>query len=417
MQKEKNKKFISALATMALAMTVISVAPSHAATNITYANWQFAEPGRGAALLDIVAKFNASQNSVHVEPVTIPYASYGTTISTQLGAKSGPDVVNLDFDVFVKLQKFGLLADITSETKAPASGLAAYDSKFLVGGKRYGVAWQSTGYGLIVNKALLAKAGVAIPKTFEQFVAAAKKLTNGTTQYGFAFRNTMPQESGWWYDLSNWVYGFGGAWTNSKGEPTINTAEVVKAVTEYKNFFDLKVVPQGADATTYRQMFWEGKIAMNIDNGSVPTIFATGNPAIKADLVAVKTPFPVAKNAQILIGTSVNAASKNKAAAAKFINWMLLAQTQKQIQSAMAAEAIGTAISPPKALVADKPWLKVYASLSPNGVLVLPEGQELKTAEIRKLVLTQVDKVLRSGVTPQAAMDQAQADVKTMLAG
>lgn len=418
MFRRKNPRVTSAVAALALAFTLLPIASSQAATKvtkITYSNWQFAEPGRGAALLAIIDQFNATHKSIQVEPITIPYASYATTVSTQMGAKSGPDIVNLTYDVFIRFQQAGLLADITKAIKKPAHGFASYDNKFVLNDTRYGVAWQSAGYALIVNKALLAKAGVAVPKTFEQFVAAAKALTKGTTQYGFAFRNTMPQEAGWWDDISNWVYGFGGSWTDSKGNPTINTPQVVKAVTEYANFFNLKLVPQGADATTYRQMFWEGKIGMTIDNSAVPTIFATGNPDIKKDLLVVKTPFPYAKNVQILIATSVNAASKNKAAATTFINWMLSGSGQKALITGLSAEAIATTILPPKVLVTEKPWLKTYAAIAADSVPSAPGGQEVKTAEIRRLVLTQVDRVLRSGVTPQAAMDQAQADVKSML--
>jgi ABC-type glycerol-3-phosphate transport system substrate-binding protein len=81
----------------------------------------------------------------------------------------------------------------------------------------------------------------------------------------------------------------------------------------------------------------------------------------------------------------------------------------------MGAEAIATKILPPAALVKDKPWLKIYAKLADNGVLVLPAGAELKTAEIRKAVIAQVDKVLRSNLSPKDALDAAQAEVKTIL--
>ncbi len=46
----------------------------------------------------------------------------------------------------------------------------------------------------------------------------------------------------------------------------------------------------GADAATYRRMFWEGKIAMNIDNGGVAGIFAAQNPNL--GFKAAPSPFP-----------------------------------------------------------------------------------------------------------------------------
>lgn len=410
-------RFISVLTSVAvLALTLVPISSSQAAViKITFANWQFAEPGRGEALQAIVDAFNASNKRIQVQTVSIPYASYSNTVLTQMGAKSGPDILNLEYDVFLKAQQANLVADLTGKIQAPTSGFLKSDANYNLAGKRFGIPWQSTGFALICNKSILAEEKIAMPKTFEQFVAMAKATTSGTTRYGFAFRNTMPQEAGWWYDLSNWVYGFGGTWTDKSGNPTVNTDEVVKALTEYKKFFDEKYVPQGADATTYRRMFWENKIACVIDNGAVPSIFVNGNPAIKSDLLVGPNPFPVAKNSQILIGTHINAASKNQAAAVSFMKWMLQASVQKSLQRAMGAEAVSTNIRPPKELLATSPWMKTYQSIANNGVLVLPVGAELKTAEFRKIVLSQADKVLRSGLSPKAAMDAAQAEVKTLL--
>ena len=386
-----------------------------AVTKITFSNWQFAEPGRGDALRAIVENFNATHSTIKVEPVSIPYATYATTILTQMGAKSGPDVVTLDYDVMIKAQAAGLVADISGKVVTPQSGFATYDSKFTIDGKRYGIPWETLGYALICNKKLLAEAGAKFPTTFEEFVATVKATTKGTDQYGFAMRNTTQQETGWWFDLSNWTYGFGGSWTDSKGNPTINSAENLKGVTEYAKFYDAKYIPQGADATTYRRMTWEGKVACNIDNGSVPTIFADANPAIKANLQVGRTPFPVEKNAQILIGTSVNAASTNQKASIAFINWMLQGSVQKRLQVAMGSGSLATKTLPASAIIQDKPWLKVYSKVAGNGVLILPTGAELKTAEIRKAVIAQVDKVLRSNLSPKDALDAAQAEVKTIL--
>ncbi|HUW87466.1 MAG TPA: sugar ABC transporter substrate-binding protein [Candidatus Paceibacterota bacterium] len=403
-------------------LAISAVSPSFAAKSkavkpvtITLSSWQFVEPGRGEALSDLIDTFNESHKKIQVKVVSVPYPTYANTILTQLGARSGPDVVNLDYDVFVQAQQAGLLADITKLIKKPAGGLAVYDAKFLVGKKRFGVPWETLGYALIVNKDLLDKANVAVPTTFAEFVAAAKKLTNGTDQYGFAFRNTMTQETGWWYDLSNWVYGFGGSWTDANGNPTVNSAAVIKAVTEYKNFFDQKYIPQGAEAATYRQMFWEGKVAMEIDNGSVPTIFSTQNPAIKKNLVIIKNPFPFPTNAQILEGTSINAASKNKEAAAVFINWLLQTAQQRQLMNALGHPGVAAVVTPPKALIFDKPWVVPYQAVGRYGKLILPQRAELKTAEIRHAVLAQMDLVLRSGLSPTDAMNAAQTEVKSIL--
>jgi hypothetical protein len=47
--------------------------------------------------------------------------------------------------------------------------------------------------------------------------------------------------------------------------------------------------------------------------------------------------------------------------------------------------------------------------------LVLPQGAELATDEIRTIVLTQVEKILRSGVSVKDGLDAAQKSVKELL--
>lgn len=413
----KINKLTGSIASAVLAIGLVTVPTSianAAPVEITYSNWQFAEPGRGEALQKLIDEYNASQTKIKVKSISYPYASYATTILTQMGARSGPDVVNLDYDVFLRANQARLVAPMPGIV-APKAGWASYDSNYNINKKRMGVTWQSTGYSLICNKKLLAAEGLTCPKTYEQFKAAAAATTKGNTQYGFAFRNTMTQTSGWWFDLSNFVFGFGGRWTDAKGNPTINSAAVQKAVTEYKDFFDKKYIPQGLTATEYRRLFWEEKIAMNLDNGSLPTIFSGENPSLKENLVIEKSPFPTDKNAQILIGTHINANSKKQAQGRAFVNWLVTNATQAKLMEAMTLEAAAWKSPPPAALVARAPWLKDFQKYAPNGLLVLPVGAELATEEIRTIVLTQVDKILRSGVSVKDGLDEAQKKVKELL--
>ena len=60
------------------------------------------------------------------------------------------------------------------------------------------------------------------PANFDEFVATAKAATaNGA--YGFAYRATMAEAPGFWQDLCNFVYGFGGRWSDDQGNLTLNS--------------------------------------------------------------------------------------------------------------------------------------------------------------------------------------------------
>jgi multiple sugar transport system substrate-binding protein len=380
---------------------------------ISFSNWQFAEPGRGDALKGLIEDFNDSQDEVRVKAVTIPYPRYADTIMTQLGAGSGPDVMNMDHDVWVLAQQNGLLSEITDQVEEPAAGFVEGDSNNIVDGGRYGVVWETLNYALILNEDLLEEAGVEAPETYEEFEAAAQQLTMGDEQFGFAFRNTMPEQTGWWFDLSNWVYGHGGTWTTESGEPTINSPEVIEAVGKYQEFFANNYVPQGADAATYRRMFWEGQVAMTIDNMAVPSIFMSENPDL--NLKVVPNPFPEPTNAMIVEQIGVNAASEKQEAAIKFVNYLLEPETQANLIEALNGSGVGTKVDPPAQVKESIPWLDTYNRASEHGLVISPEGAKDKTADIRLAVLTEVDKVLRQSKDPETAMNDAQAAVEEIL--
>ena len=383
-------------------------------TEIKFSSWHFAEPGRGDALKKIVESFNASQKQVKVTPVSIPYPNYASTVLTQLGAGSGADVVNIENAPWAAGVSKNLFADINGKVQTPPGGFVPADKTATVNGKRYGVVYETNNYALIINKDLLDKTGMAPPKTFDDFLAVAKAMTDKSgQQYGFAFRSTMAEQSGWWADLCNFVYGNGGRWTDNTGKPTVDSPQVIKGVEEYKQVFD-QFVPQGAPAATYRQMFWEGKVGMEIDNMAVPSIFLSKNPQMH--LTVVPSPFPEPDNAAQLEFMAVNHSSHNVDADMKFINYLLQPENQKKLSMAMSYQGVATPIdwgNPPPADM--PPWQPTYAQVSKHGVLQEPTGAETQTGAIQTAVLTEVDKVLRQSKDPAAAMADAQKAVTQLL--
>lgn len=384
-------------------------------TEVSFSDWQFSEPGRGDQLKKIVAEYNESQSQCVVNEMTIPYPDYAKTVLTRLGAGSGPDLMNFDYDVWVLAQKSHFLADLGDKITVPEAGFVDADAKTIIDGKRYGMVWETNAYALIVNKQILDAAGVPIPTDWASFVSAAHKLTaNGI--YGFAFRNTMPEEAGWWSDLSTWVYGFGGEWTNDSGAPTANSPEVVKAVTEYSKFFADKVIPQGADAATYRTMFWEGKVAMMIDNGAVPGIVVAGNPDMQKNIEVVPQPTPTKRHLQTIFPLAVNAkaSDQKKACAIDFMNWTNEPKQQAALIVASGGLGVSTPVDTPADYLKERPWVSTFRGLT-DGVLLPAKGAEDKTAQIRHIVLAQVDQVMRQGVPVQRAMDEAQKELEALL--
>ena len=370
----------------------------------------FADPSRGPIYRKWVDMFNSTHADIEIKPIGIPFASFSNTILTQLGGGEGPDVIRFDLNDFYPAAGAGLLMDLGSQIDPAQYNFIGPDEYMNVSDKRYGVVFGMTPYALLYNEKLVP--GGKVPKTFDELIAAAKAAKTEKT-YGFAFRTTMNQASGFWQDVCNFVYGFGGQWAKD-GTLTVNSPEVVAGIAAYKQMYDAGVIPEGATSSEYRQMFWEGKLAFMIDNGGVAGLLA--NKAPELPLAAAPSPFPHPQQGMVLAALAVNANSQNKDAAVEFVKWTLSPDAQKaflqipgEVYAATKVERI------PGSTDADKRFdkvLDVYAAQADYGTPQLVAGFEEETPQMQQIILEQVVRVLKGGVDPKAAMDEAQQEIE-----
>lgn len=388
------------LAASMMAVIAPWAAPAFAKDKITFAAAVFAEAGRGDRVKAWIQSFNASQDQVEVEPIAIPFSSLANTVFTQMGGGGGPDLIRFDQTDFFAAIPSGRLMPLNDMIDDKAYDFLGPDRFMKVKDVRYGLLFDTTGYALLYNKDILPEP----PKDFDSFLAAAKEKTKDGT-FGYAYRATMAERAGFWQDLCNYVFGFGGRWSDKDGKLTLNSPDVIKGVTAYKQVYDAGVTPKGADAATYRRMFWEGKIAMNIDNGGVAAIFHQN--AQQLPFAAAPSPFPDKAQGLIMTALVVNANTKHKDAASTFIKWAYAPENQKSLQAAMGT-GVGTKLAMSAEEQAKQPWLKVYEEQMQNALPQLVMGHEGKTPEIQQIVLEQVLKVLLENADPKEAMDRAQ---------
>ena len=390
---------------LALALTLVAT-PAMAKDTLTFAAATFSEAGRGDLLRAWVDGFNKSQDRVEIQAVAIPFSSFVNTVFTQMGGGGGPDLVRFDLTDFYSAVQAKRVLPMDALLKEGDYQFNAPDKYLRVGGVRYGIAFEISNYVLLYNKALVPTP----PADFDAFLAAAKSATV-EGRYGFAYRATMAERAGFWQDVCNFVYGFGGRWSDESGAVTLNSPKVIEGIVAYKRMYDAAATPKGADAATYRRMFWEGKLGMEVDNGGIATVFSNQAPDLK--LGAAPSPFPTRAQGLILAPLTINANTKAPAAAAEFLRWALLPANQRTLQELLGASSVATVVPRSPELLAKQPWLEVYDTQTPNSIPQLVQGQEVRTPEIQQVVLEAVLKVLQGGADPKKAMDDAQQTVLT----
>ncbi|MDG4787822.1 sugar ABC transporter substrate-binding protein [Micromonospora sp. WMMD1102] len=368
---------------------------------LTFAASTFGDPGRGPLLNQWLEEFNKSQTEVQVSAAAVPYPTFGQTVLTQMGSGQGPDLIRFDMPEFEAASDAGLVAPLDDLVDVSKYTLLKQPDQFVVhDGVRHGVIFEASNYAMFYNSDLIPNP----PTTYEQFAATAKSLTKGDV-FGLAFRQTEAEEAGVWQDIFNYVYGFGGKWSDGKNL-TINSPENLKGLQAYKDLYDAKVIPRGADAATFRRMFAEGKVGMELNNGGYVTATRGQNPNLKFSVAPI--PFPVRSQGAILAPIVINESSEEKEAAATFIRWTLEPANQVKLQEILGASSVATVTERSAASVEKTPFLPVFDGLTESSLPQIVLGFEAKTPDIRKVVVQNVIAALQGQVDLKTALDRAQ---------
>jgi multiple sugar transport system substrate-binding protein len=190
---------------------------------------------------------------------------------------------------------------------------------------------------LYYRKDLLQAAGIAVPKTLDELIAAVKKLHDpAKEQYGFVARG---QRSPLVTQVSSYLYSEGADFTTGD-KATINTPEAVKAFTTYGTLLK-DYAPPGVLNMSWPQAFGafaQGKVAFMTDANSLYKNLTDKEKSKVADQVGFAV-FPAGKAGSkpysiTSWGLAMNAKAANKEAAWEFIKWAtskeVVLKTQEQ---------------------------------------------------------------------------------------
>jgi len=416
------RRFLKQLAGAACAtVPLVHVRRSGAQTAVPvkYMTWWWAEKGRNDAWRGLIKKFHDSQKDIRIQEVGFPYSEYFQRVTTQLaGGRLDADVLSFSDELAFRLMKGNFLApveDVPKQLGIQGKFDREGEQLAMSNGHLWGLLILIAPYTLIYNKELYDKGGVKRPpSTHEEYFAAAKQLTKRPDQFGHAGRSTMQEQNGWWQDISHWVLGYGGVWVKGK-KPQLTEAPVINAVKAYKRLYD-EAMPQGADASTYRRMAWEGKVAQYIDNEANINILKAGNPAIYPKIFTAPPPWENHRAIDILYYMGIYAGSTQKQAAQAFLEFLYKPENLRELMEA----ALDT--NEPYKGVVRPAWVKElhWASgfLASQGVPIpaMVEGLEFNIAEVRQIVLSRVSEVLTTNKAPEAAMADAQKATEELAA-
>jgi arabinogalactan oligomer/maltooligosaccharide transport system substrate-binding protein len=285
----------------------------------------------------LIKEFEAANKDVKVKYVNVQFDQAQNKFDTAAGASGAPDVLRSEVGwtpafakkgYFLPLDGTEALAE-QDKFKANLLEQARYE------GKTYGVPLVTDTLALVYNKELFEKAGVEVPKTWDELKKAAATIKDKTGVDGY-WGSTQA------YYAQPFLYGEGTDTVDADAKKiTVDSAEAKKAYGTWLSLFDGKGLHKAdttADAYAHIQdAFVNGKVAAIIQGPWEITNIYKG-PAFKdKDNLGIATvPAGSAGTAGAPTGghnLSVYAGSskEKQAAALKFVKFMTSAKAQSTI--------------------------------------------------------------------------------------
>jgi multiple sugar transport system substrate-binding protein len=298
-------------------------------------------------------------------------------------------------------------------------------NSFVVDGKTYAFPSEGDTAWMWYRKDLLEAKGIAVPQTWDEYLAAAKTLNNPPQMYG-AVIGAKPDEALW--DFMFYLYSFGGDILDKDFKPIINNDKGVAALTFYSNLLRVdKVVPPDVNTYGYNEILTalqEGKAALGVewmaatqtltDCSQSPKVCKDGQPLLGYTYI----PGSKQPDGSVIHGTGgsswgwiIPSGAKNPVAAYKFIEWLTGPEGGKMWALNGGIPSNQLVLQDPE-VVAQIPQFKMLGDVMPIRHLV-------PSTTVTGDMVTAIDDAIVAAVTgtqdPKAALDACAAKLTTML--
>ena len=303
------------------------------------------KPENNEILQELVSEFEKENDGVKIKITSSPDAV--TALKTRLTKNDIPDLLLTGGDVtFAELKEAGVLENLTDKSYVNDVQDAynemvtnLYDDEDL-----YGVPYAANASGIIYNKDIFEKAGIEVPETWDELMAATEKFkSDGIQPFELTFKDTWTMNAIWnslapSLEPTNFI-------SDRKAEKTTFSDDYTEITEKYLKI--LEYAQPDFMGTTYGDgnvAFAEGKAAMMINgNWAIPEIKKT-NPDINVGLFPFPSSNDIDKNyvtSGIDVMISVGADSEKKEDIDKFIEFVLEKENaEKYINDQFAFSAV-----------------------------------------------------------------------------
>ena len=403
--------------------------------------WHAMSGTNGDAITDIMGKFNLSQTKCYGTPIFQgAYDDELNKIKAGLASKDVPalaQMYDLATGLMVDLKVVDPMQNYIDKDKFDLSNFEPNVlGYYTVGGKLYGMPWNTSAPILYYNKTLFKAAGLdpdKPPRTYADVLDYAKKLTKkdangkvtvagyGIAIYGWIFEQLLATSGGMYLNNDN-------GRSARATAATFNSPEGIAAVQFWKDGVDagayqnFGVAPNGTNAVV--AAFQSQQVAMYIESTARVRAMIDASVAGKFDLGTAYIPRPnedAYKKAGVIIGGASVYIMNDRPQAEKDCAWQFVKFSETPEIQAYWHTASGyyPTVKTAYDVQLDKDWVSKYPQfltavnqLHDSPKIMSSMGGFSGTMQQNRLRIEQaIDSVLAGKATPKDALDAAAKDV------
>jgi multiple sugar transport system substrate-binding protein len=384
-------------------------------TKLKFYSWQTDDRSNSVWWHATIKEFQAKNAGVTIDFTKVPRDEFADTMMVMFGSNTAPDIVHLAAFEFQAFAEQGWLEDLGPWIKQAGDlnldGWAGQD-KCTYQGKTVCINLNYFGYILYYNEALLQAAGVAVPKTWDEYLAAARKLNDPARQvYGIGLHTTAGAGQ-FVTELLSYVLDAGGYWTTPDGKPTFDTPGVIEGLRRWKLLQKEKLTPLGVKGEDIRQLFIEGRVAMRLDGPWMYGLLNKAKPEVKAVLKTAEPPFkvPLGGTSNVIAMPS-KLTKERKQVVWNYIHMITSAHWQEQYVLLTGQTAPRPKSLTPAALE-KMPFLSLFEATAvkaaANRIDRLPAGFETRYNELAKIIVEESQRMMVDDLAPDAVAKRIQ---------
>lgn len=270
----KRKIVVVGLSIFILSLFLVAVGSATAKTKLVVQTWLTEFEHEKYAFQWLMESFESAHPDVDVEARSVPFGQCRTLLIMSVAAGDAPDVSNFVPHWTAQLADMGALEPMEKYfTKEELDNfIPSYLESLKYKGALYGIPWNGGPIILVRNKNLMKEAGFdpdEPPKDWNEFTRIIKGIgALGTTPagekiYGIALRTAKEVNAAFW--TMPVIWGFGGKFSDDKGNIVFDSPQVTKAFQWYQEMALNKLSPVGLRLHETRNLFGLGRAGFQFE--------------------------------------------------------------------------------------------------------------------------------------------------------